>query len=205
MKSTPTLNLNFPTKNGIIDNLIFWTKIEILHQCGRPDLCLLHSLLSIFDGSHQLSQAAKLTRSFVDWWLRLNRSFFDGSSTTTITKQKISSFKHSSNLHQDTGCAFDLRRASTLKKGHQRINLFGSTGGNLHVQLKKMTQWLIIIKKSHCSKNIFLAQLHLRWFSSVKRSKSQQYSVILSKTHWSRQCSGILSKTHWFSAILSNS
>ena len=27
MKSTPTFNLNFPAKNGIIEKLIFWTKI----------------------------------------------------------------------------------------------------------------------------------------------------------------------------------
>ena len=35
IKSTPTLSLNFPAKNGIIQNLIFWTKIGILPQCER--------------------------------------------------------------------------------------------------------------------------------------------------------------------------
>ena len=65
------------------------------------------------------------------------------------------------------GCAFDLRRASTLKKGHQRINLFGSTGGNLHVQLKKMTQWLKIVKKSHCSK-YYLYSLISIYFKALK-------------------------------------
>ena len=34
MESTPKLNLNFPAKNGIIENLIFWTKIRLLSQCG---------------------------------------------------------------------------------------------------------------------------------------------------------------------------
>ena len=34
MKSTPTLNLNFPAKNGIFGNLIIWTKIGILPQCA---------------------------------------------------------------------------------------------------------------------------------------------------------------------------
>ena len=39
IKSTPTLNLNFPAKNGIIEKSIFWTKIGILPQCA------LHGLL----------------------------------------------------------------------------------------------------------------------------------------------------------------
>ena len=34
MESTSKLNLNFPAKNGIIENLIFWTKIWILPQCA---------------------------------------------------------------------------------------------------------------------------------------------------------------------------
>ena len=34
MKSTPTMIMNFPAKNGIIENLIFWTKIRILPQCA---------------------------------------------------------------------------------------------------------------------------------------------------------------------------
>ena len=37
MKSTSTLNLNFPAKNRFIKNLILYTKNEILPQCrGRP-------------------------------------------------------------------------------------------------------------------------------------------------------------------------
>ena len=40
MKSTPTFNLNFPAKNGIIENLIFLTKSWILPQCATvaPEL-----------------------------------------------------------------------------------------------------------------------------------------------------------------------
>ena len=51
MKSTPTLILNFPTKTGIIDNLIFLTKIGILPQCAYwcKKRCFKNQFQLIFD------------------------------------------------------------------------------------------------------------------------------------------------------------
>ena len=40
LKSTPTLNLKFPAKNWIIENLIFLTKIGILPQCETGETLL---------------------------------------------------------------------------------------------------------------------------------------------------------------------
>lgn len=91
---------------------------NVLFNCnggsGAGHICV-SSLEFCHDGSHQLSQEAKLTlgrEGAADRWLRLNRSFFDGSSSTT--KQSLENHRS----HEVTwlpGCAFDLRRASLIK------------------------------------------------------------------------------------------
>ena len=89
MKSIPTLNLNFPAKNGIIENLIFEQKIGFCRSVSCTSWWLQYSLYTYSPLMREESQRISLCDRSAALYFDIEKQIFDRLKNLRLMDQLL--------------------------------------------------------------------------------------------------------------------